>query len=739
MIPHKNLFQNLLKSLPLLGIVCCSVCHGQFDFFSEGYRFNPNNKSVYRLTPDGMTWENAQMYARSHEIGGLRIPGNLATIRSQEENQWLISPNSGLLSPNSRRWIGFTDADPPSTEGTWIWISGEFGFFNASDRVCGGFCNFPQDVPSPISDADYAVLEDARGNSPGAWFVDVNQGSTPSLPWFGIIEFVEPFVGAHDDNNENGIPDTWEDNNQNGLPDGFEDGGPFPAARNLRAGGGARSVRLVWDPADSEDLLGYHVYRAESPAFTDSTRVNTGGLLVDTAFLDGVDNGKPLDPGAVYYYRVDSILDIKGILEVGRSEIVMATVGEFVFSLPQIRVDPSNRKNLRYPISLLNARGVDESGFMLQVEYPSFLSEVSVENTPLTRHYPTLQIQNNPLVNTIQFRWNSTTQNLPPLNGEGAIVNLVFSIGDTVPIGSRGAIRILGGSVGTVPGVASPVDFSDIGTITLAPGFQPGDINGNGTVNFADLIASASLAFGVVPPDPRFVAAGDVNNDGVSDVADTNIIAVLIGLKKNGKSGREPTHPKGTDDFEIKMKDAAFPTLPGEVDMEVEIAMPPAESEGIAGAAFTVSYATEYVELMGVELDSPDFGALFYDQRDYSRGWKPGRVKVIVSSQENSVINGKVAKVRFGTKGIPQVPTSEVPFVSGKMAKSSGEDIEWNSVVNLEEGTLIFESAPELDINVYVDNIINASDLLIFIDRIKTGTQESEILNEFSKEWLTPR
>lgn len=64
--------------------------------------------SDYYLT-DYLSWGNAQIQAES-------IGGNLVTINSLEEQEWLHA------SYSVRAWIGFTDM---FTEGNWEWISGE--------------------------------------------------------------------------------------------------------------------------------------------------------------------------------------------------------------------------------------------------------------------------------------------------------------------------------------------------------------------------------------------------------------------------------------------------------------------------------------------------------------------------------------------------------------------------------------------------------------------------------------
>ncbi|MDB9489400.1 lectin-like protein, partial [Dolichospermum circinale CS-534/05] len=68
------------------------------------------NGSIYLLTNWG-TWQQAQAQAQS-------LGGNLVTINSQAEQNWLVSTFGG----NEKLWIGLTDE---VTEGQYKWASGE--------------------------------------------------------------------------------------------------------------------------------------------------------------------------------------------------------------------------------------------------------------------------------------------------------------------------------------------------------------------------------------------------------------------------------------------------------------------------------------------------------------------------------------------------------------------------------------------------------------------------------------
>lgn len=77
---------------------------------SEGYNYvvNPENGNRYFLTKAATTWHGAQAEAN-------RAGGNLTTIRSQAEQNWLDNHFG-------HGWIGLTDE---GSEGRWRWVNGE--------------------------------------------------------------------------------------------------------------------------------------------------------------------------------------------------------------------------------------------------------------------------------------------------------------------------------------------------------------------------------------------------------------------------------------------------------------------------------------------------------------------------------------------------------------------------------------------------------------------------------------
>ena len=75
---------------------------------------NPANGSTYYLLANS-GWSAAE--AAAQELGG-----HLATVRNQQEQDWLVSTFSGYGGQDRFLWIGLNDA---AQESAWVWASGE--------------------------------------------------------------------------------------------------------------------------------------------------------------------------------------------------------------------------------------------------------------------------------------------------------------------------------------------------------------------------------------------------------------------------------------------------------------------------------------------------------------------------------------------------------------------------------------------------------------------------------------
>jgi len=163
------------------------------------YFYNPTNKHVYHVTPINAPWIVVQYYAEHHELIGVPIPGDLVTIRSQAENDWLWA-NVLPVGAGANFWIGFNDVD---VEGVFVWASGE----------AVAYTNWNTGEPNNSGNEDAAEIY------PGGKWNDKEIGDNR----VGIVEF----VGPYDDLDTDGVPDWWEglfvtDDDSDGMPGYWE-------------------------------------------------------------------------------------------------------------------------------------------------------------------------------------------------------------------------------------------------------------------------------------------------------------------------------------------------------------------------------------------------------------------------------------------------------------------------------------------------------------------------------------
>lgn len=149
---------------------------------------SPINGHSYYIT-SATTWNDAQNLA-------LSIAGNLATVRSVEENNWIYSTFTGFGGENYAFWIGLNDR---VQEGQFVWISGE----------SSAFVNWGPGSPDnngPLMDEDFVHIIPSITANAGRWgdlssdAAGYRGGSEPSwdsvgLKFSGVIEVIpEPSV-----------------------------------------------------------------------------------------------------------------------------------------------------------------------------------------------------------------------------------------------------------------------------------------------------------------------------------------------------------------------------------------------------------------------------------------------------------------------------------------------------------------------------------------------------------------
>jgi len=120
--------------------------------------YNAATGKFYKAVSSSTDWDTAQSNAGSDLING--VAGNLATIRSETENEFLRD----LLSENAINgaWIGASDS---AVEGTWVWQDGsDDAFYTGAAATSGFYENFGALEPNGGASENHAELVAVNGD-----------------------------------------------------------------------------------------------------------------------------------------------------------------------------------------------------------------------------------------------------------------------------------------------------------------------------------------------------------------------------------------------------------------------------------------------------------------------------------------------------------------------------------------------------------------------------------------------
>ena len=206
----------------------------------NGASFFDGNGHFYEVVATTLLWEEAKNAAAAKSLVGL--PGYLATITSQEENDFILN----LIS--ERAWIGASDR---ATEGDWRWVTGPEGQANGglgtpfwsgdqtgspvSNAYNGwvvspttGLTTEPNDLMANANDGEHWAhmfpnTSNESSNAAGKWndFPVVNRVKEYVVE-YGALDGCSPAITANADiiinvqpNPNTGFITTWETSGQN--------------------------------------------------------------------------------------------------------------------------------------------------------------------------------------------------------------------------------------------------------------------------------------------------------------------------------------------------------------------------------------------------------------------------------------------------------------------------------------------------------------------------------------------
>jgi hypothetical protein len=144
---------------------------------------SPINGRTYHLL-EVSNWSDAEAFARS-------LGGHLATIRSRDEDRWILRTFGEKDRQNRDLWIGLHDA---SREGQWEWTSGEPVDYQNFDRKQPD--NGIDEETGSLNEDYVHIYGDRSPRRDGKWNDAKNVDRTDYNDGFhGVVEVFEPVVG----------------------------------------------------------------------------------------------------------------------------------------------------------------------------------------------------------------------------------------------------------------------------------------------------------------------------------------------------------------------------------------------------------------------------------------------------------------------------------------------------------------------------------------------------------------
>jgi Lectin C-type domain/PEP-CTERM motif len=175
------------KSILIIALItACFTSRATITIFTGPITDPANGHTYYLLSPD--TWSNSEAFAQT-------LGGNLATVNSAAENQWISTtffpyiPNSAT-DPRVNLWIGLYDPTHDTQGGThasnFVWVDGDSASYRnwysgEPDNYLG--VEFYAEIRGPVNPLTYTWGD--CGINDNAGFV------------YGVVEVVpEPSIYA---------------------------------------------------------------------------------------------------------------------------------------------------------------------------------------------------------------------------------------------------------------------------------------------------------------------------------------------------------------------------------------------------------------------------------------------------------------------------------------------------------------------------------------------------------------
>ncbi|MBI1320069.1 MAG: DUF5011 domain-containing protein [Candidatus Hydrogenedens sp.] len=437
------------------------------------------------------------------------------------------------------------------------------------------------------------------------------------------------------------------------------------------AGAGGNTLR--WEANTETDLAGYNVYVSEE-----------GGPFVklnNTPVTDVEYVHAGLTSGNVYTYQITAVDTDDN--ESPPSSQVEVEAGRIEVFVP--RVSAPTGTEVRIPINVNNAAGINPQGIDIDFRYPAaFLGGAGVSDVRLERTALTRQVV--PLSNVTEagrVRISSIGE-AQTLVGEGHIFNIYLTLAEGIDgqcaLMELADVKFFDDSV---PPQALSVDFSTAADLCGDVACVQGDLNGDFDVNSADVLIALQVSVGLITPTPCQLQASDLNGDRVINSADALMIQRLaVGLPLNPPQAGE----KGIDEYRPKgalrtVQVASVNGTPGDL---VQVPISIDDAEGVTGMNLTVAFPGDPSQLT---LESVQSGALttgFTRQQNLGAGFAKFGFSTALPL---SAAGGDIVLLNFRVSATAQQGT-EYPVTLNEVRLNGafGDNFSWTESIDRVDG-----------------------------------------------------
>lgn len=466
---------------------------------------------------------------------------------------------------------------------------------------------------------------------------------------------------------------------------------PQPIPPILKVRPGASTMSLSWSPSNDPDVTEYQVLRTlaeneqpvpvtiiKAPSFLD---VGASGQAA-TVRLSSAQRG---DGGC---YQVQALRSDGSVA--ATSNLACDTFGTMVLWVPDVWAKPGEK--VLVPVNIHNASGLTIAASEIRLAYDStsglvatrvlsssmiadqyeLANDLSTPDLVRVSIYPTYPTDYQP-----ESPYDTTYDLQRPLYGTGTLFWVEFQVNGQEGNESRLEVQNLNGDMsvsapsGTViyalDDLSAPAPLTTInGRLRMASSYNPGDMDGTGTVQGTDASLALQSATGQHIPAWQQLHAGDMNGDGRVGAADAAMMfyRYIQGMwffehETTTQTQSYQRAPDVTTTFSIS------PTLTSVVQgNSVTVTLEGENLQDVAAAEFTLTYDPLVVQ----DIISPEYVGQEAHDND------KGQCYLALASNQPSNGNGELATIVLHIAPDAPAGTSTLAIANAQIFDLTGRD-----------------------------------------------------------------